>query len=95
LIGTSIFAHLTAESPHTLQWDPIPSQKFPLNMERSGPPSKTGYMGLWAHPSPYPNRHLDRFGRLCRAYDCDRQTDRQTDHATQICNNRPHLHGTV
>jgi len=47
-------------------------------MGRSGLPSKTGYMGLWAHPSPYPNRHLDRFGRLCWAYDRDRQTGRQT-----------------
>ena len=37
----------------------------------------------WVHqPSPYPKRHLDRFSRFCRAHDCDRQTDRQPDHAT-------------
>jgi len=37
--------------------------------------------GSWAHPSPQPKRHLDRFSRSCRAH-C-RPTDRQTDHATR------------
>ena len=32
--------------------------------------------------SPQPKRHLDRFSRICRAQDCHRPTDRQTDHAT-------------
>jgi len=26
--------------------------------------------------SPQPKRHLDRFSCFCRAYNCDRQTDR-------------------
>jgi len=33
--------------------------------------------------SPQPKRHFDRFSCLCRAYYCDRQTDRQSDHATR------------
>ena len=40
-------------------------------------------MLIWAHPSPHPKRHLDRFSRFCRAHDRDRQTDRQTDHVTR------------
>jgi len=28
----------------------------------------------WAHPSPQPTRHLDRFSRFCRAHYSDRQT---------------------
>jgi len=35
-----------------------------------------------AHSSPYSKRHLDRFGRFCRAHGRDRPTDRQTHHAT-------------
>jgi len=39
--------------------------------------------GSWGQPySPQSNQHLDGFSRLCRAYDRDRQIDRQTDHAT-------------
>jgi len=37
----------------------------------------------WAHPSPHPKRHVDRFSCFCRAHDRDRPTDRLTDHATQ------------
>ena len=29
-------------------------------------------MILWVYSSPYHKRHLDRFIRFCRAYDCDR-----------------------
>jgi len=32
----------------------------------------------WAHPIPYPKRHLDRFSRFCRAQDRDRPTDDAT-----------------
>ena len=32
----------------------------------------------WAHPSPHPKRHVDRFSGFCRAHDRDRPTDRQT-----------------
>jgi len=34
----------------------------------------------WAHLSPQPKRHLDRFSRFCRAHDC---VNRQTHHATR------------
>jgi len=37
-------------------------------------------MVCWSHPNPHPKRHLDRFSRFCRAQDCDRPTDKQTDH---------------
>jgi len=36
------------------------------------------YMIPWAHVSPQPKRHLDRFSRFCRVYKC--VTDQQTDH---------------
>jgi len=32
------------------------------------------YDSMWAHPSPQPKRHLDRFSRFCRANECGRQT---------------------
>jgi len=35
------------------------------------------------HSSSQPKRHHDRFSRFCRAYYCDRPTDRTTDHATR------------
>jgi len=37
----------------------------------------------WAHPSPKPKWHLDRFSRFCIVHHCDRSTDRPTNHATQ------------
>jgi len=33
-------------------------------------------------PKSTSKQHLDRYSRFCWADDCDRQTDRQTDHAT-------------
>ena len=38
--------------------------------------------GSLAHPNPQPKRHLDRFSHFCMAHNCDRLTDRQTDHTT-------------
>jgi len=38
----------------------------------------------WAHPSPQPKRYLDRFSRFSEAHQCDRLTDRSTDHATRL-----------
>jgi len=32
------------------------------------PSNTVQYMVLWAHPSPQPKRHLDRFSRFCRAH---------------------------
>jgi len=37
----------------------------------------------WAHPTPQPKRHLDRFSRFCRARSQLWHTDRQTEHATR------------
>jgi len=42
------------------------------------------YMVPWAHSSPQPKRHLDRFSRFCRVHDRDRQTDRPTDRQTTL-----------
>ena len=36
-----------------------------------------------AHLSPQPKQYLDWFSRYCMAHDRDRQTDQQTDFATQ------------
>ena len=52
-----------------------------------GPPKST-YMVPWAHPSPHPKRHLDRFSCFCRAHDHDRPR-------YSICSNRPHLCSTA
>jgi len=45
------------------------------SLSTSGPPSNTI---PWAHPSPQPKWHLDRFSRFCRAHWCDRPTDHAT-----------------
>jgi len=37
----------------------------------------------WVDSTQHLIRHLDRFSRYCRAQNCDRQTDAQTDHATR------------
>jgi len=43
----------------------------------------------WAHPSPHPKQHLDRFSRFCRLISV---TDRQTDRPRySVSNHRPHL----
>jgi len=43
----------------------------------------------WAHPSPQPERHLDRFSRFTGLTTL---TDRQTDRPRYyVCNNRPRL----
>jgi len=44
--------------------------------------------GSWAHASPQPKRHLNRFSRFYGAHDRDRQVGGQTDHATSSVNNR-------
>jgi len=49
---------------------PLSLFKLPLPMGDLGP------LLPRANPSPQFKRHLDRFSRFCRAYCCDRQTDR-------------------
>jgi len=36
------------------------------------------HMLPWAHPSPHPKHHFDRFSRFCRAHN----SDKTTEHAT-------------
>ena len=79
-ISSAVFAQLTAECRYTLQWAaPSPPSKLPIPLEGSGPQ----HVVLWAHPSPQPKLHLNRFSRFCRAHYCnDRLTDRQTNRLT-------------
>jgi len=44
----------------------------------------------WVNQSPHPNGISLGSAVFCRAQDCDRPTDRQTDRP--CCNNRPHPH---
>jgi len=65
--------------------------KLPLPMGQSGSHLIHGSLGP-PYQSPQPKRHLDRFSRFCRAHQCDRLTDRQTDRPRfSVGNNRPHL----
>ena len=62
-ISSAILAQMTAECPYTLQWFvhfPRQNCRFPCGMWTWG-------MVPWAHLSPQPQRHLDRFSRICRA----------------------------
>ena len=69
------FLHSSRQSVPILYnyWPPFPLKIAPSH-GGSGPPS----MVSWAHPSLQSKRHLDRFSYFCRAFLCDRQTDRQT-----------------
>ena len=71
LIGSAVFAQITAECPYILQWILFPRKIAPSH-GGSGPPS-------WANSSSQPKRHLDRFSRFCWAHCCNRQTDRPHD----------------
>jgi len=42
---------------------PSPPSKLPM-----GDLDSHLYMVPWAHPSPQPKQHLDRFSHLCRAH---------------------------
>jgi len=78
-IGSAVFAQFTAECPYTLQWTALSPSKLPLPMGASGPHTvglwaRMGprnyvvyaihYIIPWAHLSPQPKRHLDRFSRF-------------------------------
>jgi len=63
--GSAIFVQLTAQCRYTLQWAaPFPIQIIPLH-GGSGLPSNTM---PWAHLSPQPKWHLNRFSRFWRAH---------------------------
>ena len=87
-IDSATFAQLVADSLYFAVGHPFPLQISPLH-GGSGPRL---IMVLWAHPSPQPKRHLDRFSPFCRGHDCDTLTDRPR---YSVCNNRMHLHSTV
>ena len=68
------------------------STNFDERPHRSGRPQNSHFsdrigsrvMCTWfffAHPSPHPKRHLDRFIRFCSAHGCVQQTDTHTDSA--------------
>jgi len=75
-IGSAVFAQVTVECSYTLQWAAPSPSKLLLRM---GDLDAHLNHGSWAHPSPQPKRHLDRFSRFCMAHECDRPTDRPTD----------------
>jgi len=76
----AIFAQLTTESPYALEWATYAPLKIVHSVVRIWASIK--HLVPWAHPSPIPKRHVDSFSCFCRAHDCDRQTNRQTDYAT-------------
>jgi len=62
--------------------------KFSLPMGDLGSDLDTRlHVAPWAHLSPRPKRHLDRFSPFCMIHDrdspTDRPTDRPTDHSTR------------
>jgi len=58
--------------------NPSPS-KLPLRLGGSGPRLTHASLGRLES-----KRHVDRFSRVCRAHNCDRETDRQTDRPLSI-----------
>jgi len=71
--------------------------KLPLRMDGS---DRIQYMVPWAHLSPQPKRHLDRFSCLHRSHDHDRPINRPINRPTDrprysVCKNTPHLCSTV
>jgi len=84
-IGSAL--QLKAESPYTLQWAALSPPNCPFPWESGSrlihdsldpPESSTQTASQSAQP-------------FYRVHDCNRQTDRQTDHATQSVNSRQHL----
>jgi len=73
-IDSAVFAQLTSDCPYLLyNGPPLSTLKiFPL----CGDLDPIKHMIPWAHQSPHPKRHLDRFSHFCMAHDHDRQTDR-------------------
>ena len=74
LTGSAVFAQLTAECPYTLQ-RVILSSSLKTALSHEVIWTLIQYMAPWAHQSPQPKLHFDRFNHFCRAHDCDRQTD--------------------
>ena len=58
------FPQLMAERPYTLQLAVL-SPKIAPSRGASEPPSNTRFLMSYAHSSPQPKLHLDRFSRFC------------------------------
>jgi len=63
-VGLTVSAQLMAESAYTLQWAPLSTRIAPFH-RRIWTPSNTI---PWAHASPRPKRHLDRFSRVLHTW---------------------------
>ena len=60
-IGSAIFAQLTTESAYNLQLAALCTRISPSRADLDLPCNTM----LWAHVSPQPKRHLNRFSRVC------------------------------
>ena len=60
-IGSAVFAQMTAECPYLYNGTPLTPQNCPFPWGMWTP------MVPWAHSSPQPKRHLDRFSNCWRA----------------------------
>jgi len=79
-----VYSQLTAECPYTLQWVAILALKIVPSLGDLDPRVILGppdYTSLTA------SRSVQPFLQGLRSW----QTDRQTDHATPVCNDRPHI----
>jgi len=75
-IGSAVFAQLTADCPHTLQWATRPPSKFPFSRGDLNTHLIHGSLGP---PEFSTQTHLDRFSRFAGLTSVtDLQTDRQT-----------------
>ena len=79
LIGSVIFAQLTAEGPYTLQWAAPFSLKTVLTHGGYGPTCNTCFLRP-IHSAC--KQHLDRFSHFCRVHDRDWLTDHTTRSVT-------------
>jgi len=78
-VGSTVFARLKEEHPYTSQWATLPPSKWPF----CGYLDPILHMIPWAHPSPQPKRHLDRFSHFAGLTTVtDRQTDRDARSVT-------------
>jgi len=82
-LGLAVFAQMTTECPYTLQWDaPFPCQNYPLPMgDLRKPHLIHGFLGPPESSIQTTSRSIQPF--LQGWLQCDRSTDRPTDHATR------------
>jgi len=90
-IGSAVFAQLTAGSPYNLMYNGMPSLfKIAPTYRGSAPLSNTWFPGpTWI----YTTNGISINSAVCARLTI--VTDRLTDHATFVCNNRLHLRSTA